>query len=102
MSTAQSLYSELSPFGQEFTVKGKQIIAPQDMDEDLDSDIAESAKFLPKEWLIETPPEHEFCVNPLVPLASPRYVRNWNLPPLPRPMAKLIPTSLRYRPIPCL
>ena len=26
--------------------------------------------FLPMEWIEETPPEHEFCVNPLVPIGA--------------------------------
>ena len=34
------------------------------------NNIEASAKFLPKEWLTETPPEHEFCVNPLVPMGA--------------------------------
>ena len=29
-----------------------------------------TGKFLPKEWLTEAPPEHEFCVNPLVPVGA--------------------------------
>ncbi len=29
-----------------------------------------TGKFLPEEWLTEAPPEHEFCVNPLLPIGA--------------------------------
>jgi len=36
----------------------------------ISSELANNIYYLPDDWLTEIPPEHEFCINPLVPIGA--------------------------------